>query len=111
MMYVFSSTTKLWLLWVFVAIYGCYLLPLGLSYQKTIIGDLEIDLGASQGLDADSRVTQDTLQKILKGVQSGNKENIYFYGLLKLYGISVTKNMTVAAEHFLAQSNRFHTPL
>ncbi len=78
------------------------------SYQKSKIGNLEIDFGAKEGLDDSSMVSQNTLQKILKGVENGNKENIYFYGLLKLYGISVTREPTVAAEHFLRASNLGH---
>ena len=35
------------------------------------------------------------------GVEKGDKDNIYFYGLLKLYGISLSQDSSVAAEYFL----------
>jgi TPR repeat protein len=79
-----------------------------IAYQKTKIGDLEIDLGANAGLEESSKVSHDTLQKIIAGVENGNKENIYFFGLLKLYGISMTKNTTVAAQHFQRASELGH---
>ena len=66
--------------------------------------DLDLDLGSAQGInvqDIDKNfVTQETLQKIMKGIENGNKENMYFYGLLKLYGISLAKDEVVAATYF-----------
>jgi TPR repeat protein len=73
-----------------------------LSALESVFNDLlsyEIDLRTSHGLSSSS-ISHDNLQKIINGVQNGNKENIYYYGLLKLYGISVTKNITVAEENF-----------
>lgn len=36
----------------------------------------------------------------MSGVESGNPDNIYFYGLLKLYGIEVAKDIQGAFEQF-----------
>ena len=48
------------------------------------------------------------MDRILKGVESGNKDNIYFYGLLKLYGISLSVDAVIAAQHFLRASHLGH---
>lgn len=60
------------------------------------------------GLHQDSSISHDTLDQILKGVESGNRDNIYFYGLLKLYGISLSEDAGIAAQHFLRASNLGH---
>ena len=41
-------------------------------------------------------------------MESGNRDNIYFYGLLKLYGISLSEDAGIAAQHFLRASNLGH---
>ena len=79
-----------------------------LGYEKIAVNDLSIDLGASEGLSKDSSISSDTLQKILAGVESGNKDNIYYYALLKLYGLSVSKDVRIAASNFLRASNLGH---
>jgi len=55
---------------------------------------------SNSAMDPEKDISPETLQKILKGVENGNKENIYFFGVLKLYGLSVGKNITQAAMHF-----------
>lgn len=85
----------------------CIFLLLG--YDKIAINELSIDLGASEGLSKTSTIPSDTLQKILAGVESGNKDNIYYYALLKLYGLSVSKDVKIAASNFLRASNLGHT--
>lgn len=69
---------------------------------------VDIHLGKEQGLSAGSSISNDNLQKIMQGVESGNKDNIYFYGLLKLYGISVSKDPRGAAEQFMRASKLGH---
>jgi TPR repeat protein len=78
---------------------------------------LEIDLRSSHGLlNSTTSISQETLQKIINGAGSGNKgncdkaqvnhvlitisDNLYFLGLLKLYGITVTKDVDGAATAF-----------
>ena len=85
----------------------CRSSPVG-GYEKFKVDDLEIKLGDSEGLSPSSSISAETLQKILKGVESGNKDNIYFYGLLKLYGISLSKEPEIAAQNFLRASNLGH---
>ncbi len=64
-----------------------------------------IDLGAKYGLDMNSissrQIPHETLMRILKGSESGNMDNIYFLGLLKMYGISVSKDETAAYQNFV----------
>lgn len=79
-----------------------------LGYEKTAVNELSIDLGASEGLSGASTVSSDTLKKILAGVENGNKDNIYYYALLKLYGLSVSKDVRIAASNFLRASNLGH---
>ncbi len=69
---------------------------------------IEIDLGEELNLTPGSSVDADTLKKIMSGVEAGNKEHIYFFGLLKLYGISLSKNTTVAAASFKRAGDMMH---
>ena len=71
--------------------------------------DLPYNLGYSQGIHKGTdSISRDTLQKILLGVEKGDKDNIYFYGLLKLYGISLSQDSSVAAEYFLRAAKLGH---
>lgn len=72
------------------------------------INEVDFPIGKEQGIDPSSSISADTLQRILVGVEKGNKENIYFYGLLKLYGISMNKDIHGAAQQFLRASKLGH---
>lgn len=84
------------------------MLPVLFCYEKISISELDIDLGGKAGLSVTSSISNENLQKILAGVESGNKDNIYFYGLIKLYGISVSKDSASASANFLRASNLGH---
>ena len=58
-----------------------------------------LNLAEKYGLTPSTELPYDILDKIMKGVESNNKDNIYFYALMKLYGVSATKNVTTAAEY------------
>jgi TPR repeat protein len=73
------------------------------------IETLDLDLGVEKGIKENSIISSEVLGKILQGVESGNKDNIYFYGLLKLYGISMTKDPKGAGQQFLRAANLGHT--
>lgn len=45
-------------------------------------------------------ITQENLRNILNGVEFENIQSLYFFGILKLYGISVPKDEQVAANSF-----------
>lgn len=45
-------------------------------------------------------ITQENLQNVLNGVESENMQSLYYFGILKLYGISVPKDERVAANSF-----------
>lgn len=64
--------------------------------------DLPLELGKEMGIASyiSTELSPATLQKIVDGVESGNKESIYYFGLLKLYGLSLSKNETIAAASF-----------
>lgn len=70
--------------------------------------NMDLNLGEEQGLTERSVISNEVLQKILQGVENGNKDNIYFYGLLKLYGISMSQDPTGAAQQFLRASSLGH---
>eukprot|EP01040_Poterioochromonas_malhamensis_P005290 gene5290-5673_t len=72
------------------------------------VENLELNLGEEQGISQSSSISNEVLQKIMQGVAAGNKDNIYFYGLLKLYGIAVSKDVPGAAQQFLRASSLGH---
>lgn len=65
-------------------------------------------IGREQGIDATSSFSQENLLKVLSGVEKGNRESIYTYGLLKLYGLSVHKDPVGAAQQFQRASALGH---
>ena len=61
---------------------------------------LEIDLGKKFGLKPNSTISNEVLRRVEKGAASGDRNNIYFIGLLRLYGIELTKNEGGALKDF-----------
>lgn len=86
---------------------------------------MEYDLGAKHGLNSSSIIPRESLQRIFDGAENGNRgtlerhtphllsqiylheiisdillDNLYFLGLLKFYGISVTKDVVLAVQSF-----------
>ena len=69
-------------------LFYCFLIHLSHSIK---ISHYDIDFGSKYGLDLkSSSISYDTLQQIKLGAENNNMDNIYFLGLLKLYGISLT---------------------
>ena len=68
------------------------------DYKEELSG---LDLGSKFGLNSDSVISAENLRKITVGAEHGNKDNLYFLGLLKLYGISVNMNPSEASQHIL----------
>jgi TPR repeat protein len=62
-------------------------------------------IGEESGLTSNSIISQENLKRILDGVSKGNRDSIYFYGLLKLYGLTLPKNENIAAENFKKAGN------
>lgn len=85
---------------------------LGLSllglFFTVLSSQLPYDVGFEVGVKTSSQLSPENLQKVLKGVETGNKESIYYYALLKLYGISLTRDETVAAQHFKLAADMGH---
>jgi len=69
---------------------------------------MEYELGKTAGIGSNSEITNETLQKILSGVENGSSESIYFYALLKMYGLSLSKNTAIAAQNFERAANLGH---
>ena len=78
------------------------------AIEKFSVGELDIAFGEKEGINESSDISNETLQKILAGVENGNKDNIYYFGLLKLYGIAVSKDLIVAAQNFNRASSLGH---
>lgn len=73
------------------------------------VGNYDFPLGKEQGFsEKTSSLSSETLQRIMDGVDRGNPDNIYFYGLLKLYGISMIRDVHGAAQQFLRASSLGH---
>lgn len=64
--------------------------------------------GGDHGLTAQSSISSENLQKILDGYEAGNKESVYFFGLLKMYGISLPKDTAAAVHSFKVASELGH---
>ena len=92
----------------------CYLLAWCClcSLSQPLSTQLELEemsvIGKEQGVNATSTFSQENLQKVLSGVEKGNRESISFYGLLKLYGLSVHKDPHGAAQQFQRASALGH---
>lgn len=99
------SIVSLWLAFLFLS--NLFISTIG-AYENLAVDELDIDLGYSEGLSKTSTVSGDNLKKILDGVENGNPNNIYFYGLLKLYGISVTKDLVTSSQNFHRASSLGH---
>ena len=78
--------------------------------KKDYRADLDdVKLGEKYGLStATKEISSDNLAKIIRGSESGNRENLYFLGLLKLYGISLKKNPKEASQHILGAAQLGH---
>ena len=62
---------------------------------------MEVKLGDDLGVKPGQKEVDDgTLKTVLEGVKKNNPNSIYFYGLFKLYGISLPQDEEVAAEMF-----------
>lgn len=74
------------------------------SFLSEISTKLPLPIGKEMGITSDAAATnsvsQSTLQKIIQGVEHNNKESIYYFALLKLYGITVTQSLVEAAQYF-----------
>lgn len=90
---------------------------------------VDINLGKKHGLNSTTQLSQDALLKIINGAERGDRgmcywnindhllvqlitnkyeswlDNLYFLGLLKLYGITVSKDYVVAAQNFQKAAN------
>lgn len=80
----------------------------GIITYKYQTDELELDLAKAEGLSSNSEISSESLDKIIKGVENKNKDSVYFYGLLKLYGISLSKDASIAAQYFLQASKLGH---
>lgn len=61
---------------------------------------ITIEVGKEVGVSSTSTISSENLQKIILGAERGQKDSIYYLGLLKLYGVGLTKNPAVALENF-----------
>ena len=65
------------------------------------ISSLLFQIGSELGVNSQTVIPQSSLIQIMDGIGNKNKDSLYYYGLLKLYGISVPQSITIAMESFL----------
>lgn len=71
---------------------------------------MEVKLGSDLGVEPGQKeVDSDTLKTVLEGVKKKNPNSIYFYGLFKLYGISIPQDEKGAAEMFKKGADLDHS--
>jgi TPR repeat protein len=81
------------------------------SYDARLIDrNLQVAFGGDDhGLTSQlNSISDENLQKILDGFESGNKESVYFFGILKMYGISLPKDTAAAVQSFKTASEMGH---
>jgi len=75
-----------------------------INLVKSLLNNAETityDYGrAAHGLKVDSSITHENLQKVLVGAENNNPIQVYFLGILKLYGIGISKNEVEAVQNF-----------
>lgn len=72
-----------------------------LGSRMTDFEMMEMRLGDDLGVRSGQKEVDDgTLKTVLEGVKKHNPNSMYFYGLFKLYGISVPQDEKAAAEMF-----------
>ena len=70
---------------------------------------MEVNLGDALGIEpGQSEVDDKTLKTVLEGVKKHNPNSIYFYGLFKLYGISLPKDEKAASDMFKKAADLEH---
>lgn len=81
---------------------SCYPLDSLSLIDGTRLSDLTFNsaIGREHLVAHSGAVTPENLRNILFGVETNNKESLYFFGLLKLYGISVMKDVHAASDSF-----------
>lgn len=74
------------------------------SSESPLLSKLPIPIGQELGITSyiasTNVISQNSLQKIIQGVENNNKESIYYFALLKLYGIAVTQSLDDAVLYF-----------
>ena len=70
------------------------------AYKMSDFDVMEVQLGADLGIDKDKEIDNETVKKVMEGVEVGNKDSIYFFALMKLYGLSLSKEISIAAKNF-----------
>jgi uncharacterized protein len=75
------------------------MVSLVIAYRTAEFDEMELYLGGEL-FDKDKDVSNETVKKVLAGVESGNRDSIYFFALMKLYGLSLSKEPGIAAKHF-----------
>jgi TPR repeat protein len=82
-----------------------------LSFDARLIErNLQVAFGGDdRGLTSQlNSISDESLQKILDGFEAGNKESMYFFGILKMYGISLPKDTAAAVKSFKTASELGH---
>lgn len=71
-----------------------------IAYTNPEFDYMEMKLGSDLGIHEDKEISNETIKRVLEGVEKGNKESIYFFAIMKLYGLSLSKEPSIAAKNF-----------
>ncbi|CAN0366304.1 unnamed protein product, partial [Ectocarpus sp. 8 AP-2014] len=66
---------------------------------SSLADGLDYDLGKGLGLIRGHEVPTSVVQSVIQAADQGNRDSLYFLGLLKLYGISVAPDADKALEY------------
>ncbi len=87
-------------IWVCIVLLIALLFSRNQAYKMSDFDVMEVQLGADLGIDRDKEIDNDTVKKVMEGVEAGNRDSIYFFALMKLYGLSLSKEVSIAAHNF-----------
>ena len=91
------------LLSLLLLIFSFELLIMGQRTRPKVTSEylqIDLSLGKKFGLEPNASIPNDVLRRVEQGAANGNRDNIYFLGLLRLYGIELTKNEAGAVNEF-----------
>ena len=104
--HIWSMQLSIWTVFILCYAIGVVTQSAKIDYQAELE---DTRLGEKYGLNTDTKgISADNLAKIIKGAENGDKYNLYFLGLLKLYGINLKKNPKEASQHILGAAQLGH---
>jgi TPR repeat protein len=92
----------IWIKYIYIYIISCLFIIYIKSYE------LPMNLGSEIGLSSSSIIQPEALTRIMEGMARNNKESLYSFGLLCLYGIARPKSEVEAVKSLLKAATLGH---